>query len=290
MDSPSAKAQVLADALPHLKSLRNTLMVIKYGGSVIEEAVYADSILTDLGLLQQFGASVVLVHGGGKAISAKMREAAIQPKFVNGLRFTDRKTISIVDSVLTKSINPQIVQSLQERGTKATTLSGKKVFTAKKIYSVSPQGERVSLGFVGDITKVSKTPILNLVKKGVIPVITPLAMSGGGDPLNVNADLAAARLAAEIKATHLTFLSDVNGILEDAQHPDSVIPQVSETEIQSLRHAGVISGGMLPKVNASIDALKSGVKRVKMLNGQLAHCILIDLFFNSRLGTEVVLS
>ncbi len=290
MDSPSSKAQVLADTLPQFKTLQNALIVLKYGGSVIEEAVYADSILTDLGFLQQVGASVVVVHGGGKAISAKMREVGISPKFVNGLRFTDRKTISIVDSILTKTINPQIVRSLVDRGTKASGLSGKKVFAAKKIFSASPEGERISLGFVGDITKVSKNPVLNLLKKGVIPVITPLAVSSSGDPLNVNADIAAARLAAELKATHLTFLSDVNGILEDTQHPDSTIAQVSEVEIQSLRHAGVINGGMLPKVNASVDALKSGVKRVKMLNGQLAHSVLIDLFFNPRLGTEVILS
>lgn len=289
MENFSAKAQVLADALPNLRSLKGALIVLKYGGSVIEEAIYADSILTDLAFLQHAGASIVVVHGGGKAISNKMREAGITPKFINGLRYTDRKTISIVDSVLSKIINPQIVTSLNQRGAPAASLAGKKVLAGKKLTgTATTDGEKIDLGFVGDITRVNKGPILALIKKGVIPVITPLA-AGAGGVLNINADIAAAKIAAELKATHLVFLSDVNGILEDAQHPDSTIAKITASEIQALRNAGIIHGGMLPKVNASIDALKKGVKRVKLLNGQLAHCLLIDVFLDTKLGTEVVL-
>jgi len=290
METLSSKAQVLADALPQIRNLHGSLFVLKYGGSVIEEVIYADSVLTDLAFLRQMGVSVVIVHGGGKAISNRMREAGLSPKFINGLRFTDLKTIKIVDSVLTHAITPQIVKALNERGAKAAPLPGKKVLVAKKLLTVSPgEKQKVSLGFVGDITHVKKHPILTMLKKGLIPVITPLAKGPGGASLNINADIAAAEIAGEIKASHLVFLSDVNGILEDTHHPDSTITKISKTEIQGLRNAGVISGGMLPKVNASIHALGRGVKRVKLLNGQVAHCILIDLFVNSKLGTEIVL-
>ncbi len=290
METLSSKAQVLADALPRLRSLKGALLVLKYGGSVIEEEVYADSILTDLAFLQSVGASVVVVHGGGKAISNKMREVGIAPKFINGLRYTDRKIIGIVDNILSRTINPQIVQGLIKRGAQTTPLSGKKVFSAKKLVTTSSSdGQRISLGFVGEITHVKKSPIIALLKKGTIPVVTPLASASRGITLNINADIAAAKIAGELKAAHLIFLSDVNGILEDAQHSDSTLPKVSQSEIQALRNAGVIDSGMLPKVTAAIDALKKGVQRVKMLNGQIAHCVLIDLFIEPKMGTEVML-
>lgn len=167
LESASARAQVLSESLSKLRALKGALLVIKYGGSVIEESVYADSILSDLVFLQHVGVSVVVVHGGGKEISNKMREAGITPKFINGLRFTDRKTISIVDSVLTHSINPQIVKGIVGRGGKSAFLSGKKVLAAKKMVGTSPENprEKVSLGFVGDITRVNKNAILALLKK-----------------------------------------------------------------------------------------------------------------------------
>ncbi len=289
MDMPSSKAQVFADALPHLRKLAGSLLVLKYGGSVIEEAVYADSILTDLAFLQQVGVSVVVVHGGGKAISNKMREAGIVPKFINGLRYTDRKTISIVETVLTQTINPQIVGGLKARGARADAVGGRKILMAKKLVGSGEGGVKVDLGFVGEITKVSASLLTNLIRKGIIPVVTPIAASSSKVPLNINADIAAARVAAELKAANLIFLSDVNGILEDPQHPDSSLPRVTQADINGLRTTGVISGGMLPKVSASIDALKKGVRRVKFLNGQIAHCVLADLLMDIRAGTEIVL-
>jgi acetylglutamate kinase len=288
MESLASKAQTLVDALPSIRALRGSTIVVKYGGSVMDESVYADSILTDICFLREMDILTVLVHGGGKAITTKMREEGITPKFVNGLRFTDKKTITIVEKVLGKTINPQIVKFLNDRGTKAGSLSGKKVLKAKKLVTVSPEGEKLSLGFVGDIVKVNKQPILSLLKKGIIPVITPLGAANDGSALNINADIAASKIAGELKASHLIFLSDTNGILEDSQQPDSTISKISETEIAALRNTGVINGGMVPKVNASIDALRKGVRRVKLLNGQHAHCILIDLFFGGKIGTEII--
>lgn len=290
MEIPSFKAQVLVDALPRFRALKDALIVLKYGGSVIEESIYADSLLTDLAFLHYIGVSVVVVHGGGKAISNKMREAGINPKFIHGLRYTDRKTIGIADAVLTRTINPQIVNGLLERGAQAAPVAGKKVLSGKKTFSINPSNnEKIDLGFVGEINHVNKAPILGLLKKKIIPVITPLASGPRGTILNINADIAAAKIAGELKASHLIFLSDVNGILEDVQHPESALAKISQSEIQTLQHTGVINGGMLPKVQSAIDALKKGVKRVKMLNGQIAHCVLVDLFFEPKMGTEVVL-
>ncbi|MDD2709525.1 MAG: acetylglutamate kinase [Verrucomicrobiae bacterium] len=290
METISAKAQVLADSLPRLRALKNSLVVIKYGGSVIDETIYADSILTDVAFLRQIGVSVAMVHGGGKAISGKMREAGVVPKFVDGLRVTDKKTIKIVESVLQGTINPQIVKQLNAHGVHTSGLSGKKAFAAKRLVHEGTSGQKVDLGFVGDITSVQKKNVEALLKKGIVPVITPLALGSGNATLNINADVAAARLAGELKASSLLFLSDVNGLLEDPQHPDSTISRVSQTDIQGLIKTGVIQAGMLPKVDSALNALRKGVKRVKMLNGQMAHCILIDLMIDSRLGTEVVLA
>lgn len=290
MDPLHTKAQTIAEILPHLRAVEGNLLVLKYGGSVIEEAVYAESILHDVAFLVHAGMSVVIVHGGGKAISNKMREQGITPKFVGGLRYTDKKTISIVESVLTHAINPPIVEGLRAKGARAEGLSGKKILTAKKMTGTSPEGGgKVDLGFVGEVTKVATAKLQAMIKKGVIPVITPVASGPGGASLNINADLAAARIAADLRATHLVFLSDVNGILEDPQHPDSTLAKVSQTDIAGLCNTGVISGGMLPKVTASLDALKKGVRRVKFLNGQLAHCLLADFFLEPKAGTEIVL-
>jgi acetylglutamate kinase len=290
MDPLHAKAQTIAEILPHLRAVEGNLLVLKYGGSVIEEAVYAESILHDVAFLRHAGMSVVIVHGGGKAISNKMREQGITPKFVNGLRYTDKKTISIVESVLTHAINPPIVEGLRAKGAKADGLSGKKVLSARKMTAPSPEGKgKVDLGFVGEVTRVATAKLHALIKKGVVPVVTPVAAGPGGASLNINADLAAARVAADLRATHLVFLSDVNGILEDPQHPDSTLAKVSQNDIAGLCNTGVISGGMLPKVTASLDALKKGVRRVKFLNGQFAHCLLADFFLEPKMGTEIVL-
>ena len=197
--------------------------------------------------------------------------------------------IQIVETILFRTIGPQIVQQLKERGVAAASLHGKNVFTAKKRMSVSSTGQKVSLGFVGDINRVNKNSIQSLLKKDIVPVIAPLA-AGGGTSLNINADIAAAHVAAEMKASHLIFLSDVNGLLEDVQHPDSTITKISQADVQGLINTGVIHSGMLPKIQSAIDALKNGVRRVKMLNGQIAHCILVDLFLDPKIGTEITSS
>lgn len=290
VESPSAKAQVLAESLAQLRALKGALVVVKYGGSVIDEAVYADSILSDVAFLKEVGVSVVLIHGGGKAISSKMREAGVVPKFIDGLRVTDKKTIKIVESVLCHSIGPQITKQLVQHSVAAHCVSGKKVFGAKKLVTQSSSGQKISLGFVGEIQRVQKRVLEILLKKGAVPVISPVASGPGGATLNINADVAAARIAAELKASNLIFLSDVNGLLEDPQHPDSTIAKVSQNDIQGLINTDVIQTGMLPKVESALSALKKGVKRVKMLNGQLAHAILIDLFIDPKIGTEVTLS
>src|SRR3989344_473659 len=216
----SLKAEVLASALPRIHEFRDKIVVIKYGGSVIDEKIYGDNILADIVMLKLLGVHPVLVHGGGKAITNKMREADIQPKFIDGLRVTDRRSVVIVDKVLNKIINPEIVHGIEQQHGKAIGISGKKVIGAKKMFHVTAAGKKVDIGFVGEITRVNKAPIISALKLGLIPVISPLGRGANGQAFNVNADVAAAKIATALKAARLIFISDVNGVLEYPEQPD----------------------------------------------------------------------
>lgn len=291
MASPgiSLKAEVLSSALPRIHELRDKIVVLKYGGSVIEEKIYGDNILADVVLLQLLGIHPVIVHGGGKAITNKMREADIQPKFIDGLRVTDRRSVVIVEKVLNKVINPEIVQGIVQQRGKASGISGKKVMTAKKMFHITAAGKKVDIGFVGEITKVNKAPVMAALKKGLIPVISPVAKSPSGQTFNVNADVAAAKLACALKASRLIFISDVNGVLEYPEQPDSTIPRLLEAEVEPYIQAGVIYGGMLPKIRSALQALKDGVSTVKLIDGRISHAVLLDTLVEPAIGTEILL-
>jgi acetylglutamate kinase len=291
MASPgiSLKAEVLSSALPRIHELRDKIVVIKYGGSVIEEKIYGDNILADVVLLQLLGIHPIIVHGGGKAITNKMREADIQPKFIDGLRVTDRRSVVIVEKVLNKIINPEIVQGIVQQRGRAAGISGKKVMTAKKMYHITAAGKKVDIGFVGEITKVNKAPVVAALKKGLIPVISPVAKSPSGQTFNVNADVAAAKLACALKASRLIFISDVNGVLEYPEQPDSTIPRLLEAEVEPYIQAGVIYGGMLPKIRSALQALKDGVSTVKLIDGRISHAVLLDTLVEPAIGTEILL-
>ena len=285
----SLKAEVLASALRRIHDLRDKIVVIKYGGSVIEEKIYGDNILADIVMLKLLGVHPVIVHGGGKAITNKMREADIQPKFIDGLRVTDRRSVVIVDKVLNKIINPEIVHGIEQQRGKATGISGKKVISAKKMFHVTAAGKKVDIGFVGEITKVNKAPIVSALKRNLIPVISPLGRGGNGQAFNVNADVAAAKIATALKASRLIFISDVNGVLEYPEQPDSTIPKLIEAEVEPYIQAGVIYGGMLPKIRSALQALKDGVSTVKLIDGRISHAVLLDTLVEPAIGTEILL-
>jgi len=285
----SLKAEVLASALPRIHEFRDKIVVIKYGGSVIEEKIYGDNILADIVMLKLLGVHPVLVHGGGKAITNKMREADIQPKFIDGLRVTDRRSVVIVDKVLNKIINPEIVHGIEQQHGKAIGISGKKVIGAKKMFHVTAAGKKVDIGFVGEITRVNKAPIISALKRGLIPVISPLGRGANGQAFNVNADVAAAKIATALKAARLIFISDVNGVLEYPEQPDSTIPKLIEVEVEPYIQAGVIYGGMLPKIRSALQALKDGVHAVKLIDGRISHAVLLDTLVEPSIGTEILL-
>lgn len=287
--SPAARSEALIEALPYIQRFRGQTFVIKYGGSAMEDEQQVERLLRDVVFLEAVGINPVIVHGGGKAISAKMRAAGIVPHFVNGLRVTGEESVRIVEETLDGEINPGIVASIHEHGGRARGLSGKTVFVSRKL---PPQrqddGSEADLGFVGEAVKVSTKEVLAAVKKEIVPVISPIGATAEGQVLNINADVAAAALAAGLKAEKLIFVSDVPGIMRNPAQPDTLIPTVTIEQTQMLVDDKVIEGGMIPKVDSAVRALRRGVGKIHMIGGHIAHCLLLEIFTNAGIGTEIV--
>ncbi len=281
------KADVLIEAMPYILAFRGEPMVIKFGGSVMEDKNAFNSILTDAAFLEAVGLRPIIVHGGGKAISRKMQEKGIKPEFVNGLRVTDKDTIRVVEEVLNHEINVEIVETLNAKGVKATGLHGPSIFKAERLLQTDEKGEQVDIGFVGKITQVDVEPLIACMNAGLIPVVTPLGKGQDGI-YNINADDSAAAVAREIKARKLIFLSDVPGIMKDQKDVSSVISTIKRKEVDQLIKQGVIYGGMLPKIQGALDALDSGVKKVHIIDGHLPHSLLLEIFTDKGIGTEII--
>lgn len=288
--TPEARAESLIEALPYIQKFRGQTFVIKYGGAAMEEDHIVDRFLRDVVFLEAVGINPVLVHGGGKAITARMREAGLKAQFVNGLRVTDEVAIGIVESTLDQQINPKIVETLVRFGGKAQGLSGKSVFVARKLpLQRKDDGEQVDIGFVGEVTRISARAIRAAIRDEVVPVISPIGAGEDGLVLNINADVAAGALASAINASKLIYVSDVPGIMRNPALKDSLIPTVHSGQIDPLIKDKVIDGGMIPKVQSAADALRNGVEKIHMIGGNIQHCILLEIFTNSGIGTEIVL-
>jgi acetylglutamate kinase len=263
--------------------------VVKYGGAAMEEDQIVDRFLRDIVFLEAVGINPVLVHGGGKIITTRMREAGLKPQFINGLRVTDERSIGIVEQTLDGEINPKIVDTIVKFGGKAHGLSGKSVFIARRL---GPQrkenGEQVDIGFVGEATTIEIRSISSAIKDDIVPVISPIGADENGMVLNINADVAAAALASAIQAAKLIYVSDVPGIMRDPNSSDSLIPTVHCEQIEALIKHKVIDGGMIPKVQSASQALRSGVEKVHMIGGTIQHCLLLEIFTNSGIGTEII--
>ena len=283
------KAKTLVEVLPYLQEFRDAVVVVKFGGSAMERKEVIDSVLRDVVLLECVGLKPVIVHGGGKAISAKLKEVGIEPHFINGLRYTCRDTIGIVDDVLHSEVNAGLVDTMSKMGAPSKALSGKQVLKAKKMWSKHHEtGEEIDLGFVGEVCDVDSETILNDLHNGHIPVITPVAVDDEGRTFNINADIAACKVAEKIKARKLVFLSDVPGILNNPSDESSLISTIRIAEIDGLVKGGVLSGGMLPKVMSAASALTHGVNKVHMIDGRLPHSLLLELLTDNGIGTEMV--
>lgn len=281
------RSEVLIEALPFIQKFRGQTFVIKYGGSAMEDDRAVERLLRDIVFLEAVGINPVLVHGGGKAISSKMREAGLAPQFVNGLRVTDEASVRIVEETLDLEINPGIVELIKKLGGQAIGLSGKDVFQASRLAPVDTESGPKDIGFVGEVSKIITAPVLEPVQREMVPVISPIGADDMGQVLNINADVAAAALAAGLKAHKLVFISDVPGIMRDPSRPDSLIPSLSVAETESLIKQRVIDGGMIPKVRSATRALADGVAKIHLIGGQIPHGLLLEIFTNSGIGTEI---
>lgn len=283
------KAEVLTEALPYIQTFRDQIVVIKFGGSAMENPELIRKTMRDIVLLEAIGMKPVVVHGGGKAITARLKELNIETVFVNGLRKTCEKTIAVVDDVLHNQTNRHLVSGILAAGGKGTQISGKKILRAKRLFSKDPQtGEDIDIGFVGTVIAVDTAPVLDALRHNFIPVIVPLATDFYGQPYNVNADMAACDIATALKARKLMFLSDVPGILRDPKDESTLISSIRIPEVPELISTGVLSGGMLPKIKSSVDAIQNGVGEVHMIDGRVEHSLLLEIFTDQGVGTEIV--
>ena len=281
LDSAQMKAAVLAEALPYIQNFKGSVILIKLGGSVMEVEANLDSIACDIAFLNAVGIKVVLVHGGGKAISRAIRESGHEPSFVDGQRVTDAPTMEIVRRTLNNSVNPDIVRRLCQFGANAKPLHGNWIFSARKI-------ENPDRGYVGEVVEVSTRSVCEMLDAGIIPVVTPLGTGVEDAHLyNVNADLAAAALARALKVRKFVLVSDVPGLMKDPSDAATLISTLNLGEIEGLKRDGVISGGMLPKIASCADAIREGVRKVHLVDGRMAHSLLLEIFTRQGVGTEI---
>ncbi len=288
-DLHNARAEALIEALPFIQKFRGQLFVIKYGGSAMEDEHAVERLLKDVVFLEAVGINPVIIHGGGKAITARMRQAGLKPKFVNGLRVTDELSIQIVEEILDDQINPKIVTTLNELGGSAVGISGKQIFKARKLpLQTEGKATAMDLGYVGEITGLNLNDVQKVISQEQVPVISPIAQGDEDVALNVNADTAAGNLAGALKASKMIYISDVLGIMRDPREKDSLIPSVNIEMIQKLLKEDVIEGGMIPKVESAIQALENGVGKVHFIDGRIPHSLLLEIFTNSGVGTEIL--
>lgn len=285
------KASVLIDAMPYIQEFRGDIVVVKFGGSILEnEDEYLD-ILRDIAFMEIIGLRPVVVHGGGKAISKNMEAAGIAPNFLNGLRVTDAATVAIVEKTLNQQVNKRVCEALESFQAHSTGIHGQDIFQVVKHTETDPTtGADLDWGFVGDVVSVDIDPILSAVKANRVPVVTPLGSDADGNIYNINADVAAGAMARELHARKLVFLSDVPGILKDPNDPESLISSVTMKEVETLISEGVIAGGMLPKVSGAIQALKAGIRKTHFIDASLPHSLLLELFTKEGVGTEILSS
>lgn len=283
------KADILIESLPYLQSYRDKTVLIKFGGSAMDDPELVKSLMRDIVVMETMGLNPVVVHGGGKAISKAMQDAGLEARFVNGLRVTTKEAVDIVDTTLSGRINPGLVQMMRDHGGKAVGIPGTNVFVGEKIMERDVEGNPVDIGMVGHVIGCQLARVEEALSLQITPVISPLARElGTQQALNVNADLAAAALACELKPVKLVYISDVPGLMMDPNDPSSIIKSINRKEAFDLIEQGVISGGMIPKVKSAVDALNAGVRKVHFIDGRLPHTLLLEIFTPEGIGTEIV--
>lgn len=280
-DIAQAKAAVLTEALPYIQAFKGTVVLVKLGGSVMEIESNLDSVMDDIAFMRAIGMKVVLVHGGGKAISRAIKESGHEPQFVDGQRVTDEATMEIVRRTLNGVVNPDIIARLSKRGTNAKPLHGNWLFKARKI-------TKPDRGFVGEVVEVDTRSVTEMMDAGIVPVITPLATGlEDGHLYNVNADVSAAALAKALKVLKFVLVSDVPGLLRDPSDPKSLLSTLHLESVEKLKADGTIAGGMLPKIVSCEEAIRAGVRKVQLVDGRMQHSLLLEIFTREGVGTEI---
>lgn len=281
IDTAQAKASVLTEALPYIQDFRGSVVLIKLGGSVMEVEENLDSLMDDIAFMNAVGIKVVIVHGGGKAISKAIKLSGHEPKFVEGLRVTDEETMEIVRKTLNNVVNPDIVTRLCNRGANAKPLHGNWLFSARKI----AEPDR---GYVGEVESVSTRAVVEMLDANIVPVVTPLGTGTEDKHLyNINADYAAAALAKALKVRKFVLVSDVPGLLRNPEDASTLLSTLHLGDVDALRANGTISGGMLPKIESCCDAIREGVRKVHLVDGRMAHSLLLEIFTRNGVGTEI---
>jgi acetylglutamate kinase len=293
MIEPNKRAEILIEALPYIKEFYGKTIVVKYGGNAMINEELKLKVIQDIILMKYIGINVVVVHGGGPEITALMKQMGKDPEFVHGLRVTDRETMEIAEMVLVGKLNPEIVSLINHHGGKAVGLSGKDggmIRAHKSLLTKVVDGETKTydIGFVGDVEKVDASVVKAVVNAGYIPVIAPIGVGENNQSYNINADYVAGDVAGALLADKLLLLTDVEGVFRDYQDKSTLISSLTLREIDELIAQGIIAGGMIPKVQACVNAINKGVKKVNIIDGRLPHSILLELFTNQGIGTEIV--
>ena len=281
MHNSILKAEILSQALPYIQKYNNKIVVIKYGGNAMINEELKMNVITDVVLLSEIGVKVILVHGGGPEINKTLKKIGKESKFINGLRYTDEETIDVVQMVLAGKTNKDLVKLIMQKGGNATGISGidNMLIEAEKLESED------DLGFVGAIKEIHPNIIMDMLDKGYIPVVASVGMDKDGNTYNINADTAAAEIASAVGAENMILVSDIPGLLEDKDDENTLLPLVHVYEVTSLMKKGIISGGMIPKIDCCVRAIRQNVKKAVIIDGRIPHSILIEMLSKDGIGT-----
>lgn len=293
MQNLIAKAATLLEALPYIQKFSGETFVVKYGGSFMDslDPAVRNGVARDIVFLEAVEINPVVVHGGGKAITRAMEKAGLKANFIQGQRVTDEATVRIVDDVLSREINPEVVATINSLGGVAKGFAGPEIFRCRKLLLDDKEkpGAKIDVGYVGEVTGVNTAPLLECIARGITPVISPTARGEDGKIYNCNADVAAAQAAIALKAKRLVFMSDVPGLMRDPKDPATLIAHLQTSEVPGLKAAGIVDKGMIPKVDSAVAAISSGVEKVSLVDGRVPHSVLLEIFTDAGVGTEVVL-
>ncbi len=287
-----SKAATLLEALPYIQKFNHATFVVKYGGSFMDspDPAVRTGVARDVVFLEAVEINPVVVHGGGKAITRATEQAGLKANFIQGQRVTDEATVEVVERVLSREINPEVVAAINALGGVAQGFSGSDIFTCRKLWLDDKEnpGRKLDIGYVGEVIGVNTAPLLDCIARGITPVISPTARGEDGKIYNCNADVAAAQAAIALKARRLVFMSDVPGLLRNPQNPATLIAHLQIEEVEGLKRDGIVDKGMIPKVDSAVAAIRSGVEKVQFVDGRTPHSILLEVFTDAGVGTEVV--